>query len=107
MNLPGKDTTPTQWIMWAAGVLLLTVVGLISPISVTWKDSGKENEAIAKIFIERLDLMAKTQGTMQKEHQDLLRAAMIQCYNHAENVQERERRDRQIRRCITKQLYPD
>lgn len=99
MNPPDK---PVQWIMWAAGILLVFVVSNLS-----WPTKQDEASAVTKAMFERMDTIIRTQNVMQVEHRDLLKSAMIQCYNHAENVPERDKRDRQIRRCITRQLNPD
>ena len=90
MMLPDKDTTPTQWIMWAAGVLLAFAL---------WQVPSSLNA--------RIDAIITTQRQMQTEHRDLLKVSIIQCFNHADNVAEPHRREQQQRRCLTLQLNPD
>ena len=92
------NMTPQQWIMGAAGTLLTFVL---------WQIPATFNEkidAMAKIYVERLDLMANTQKTMQYEHMILSEQFLVQCYNHAENVPDRDRRDRQMGRCLDRKL---
>lgn len=83
MMLPGKDTTPVQWIMWAAGILLGVVVVTIP--------SGLNT---------RLDQVMAAQGAMRKQHDDLLKIAVVQCYNAAENQWDLVVRRKQQRRCL-------
>lgn len=84
MTIPGKDTTPTQWIMWAAGVLLMVVVVTIP--------SGLNT---------RIDNVMAAQGEMKKQHSDLLKIAVVQCYNAAEVQWDLVVRRKQQQRCLS------
>jgi hypothetical protein len=105
MNMPDSNTTPTKWIMWAAGLMLVTLVGLISPIEMRWKTD--ETGAYAKVLAERMDIIVANQNILRKEHQNVSLQNMIQCFNHAENVPDERRRHLQIRRCISWKLNPE
>ena len=83
MTITGKDTTPTQWIMWAAGVLLTVVVVTIP--------SGLNT---------RIDSVLAAQADMKKQHSDLLKIAVVQCYNSAENQWDLVVRRKQQQRCL-------
>lgn len=90
MNLPlpdFKDMSPMRFIMWVCAALLAFTF-LIIPGS----------------FEGQLKGIAETQAKMMEEHTNLLRAAQVQCYNHAENVSDKEARARQQRRCLTLQI---
>jgi len=84
MTIPGKGTTPTQWIMWAAGVLLMVVVVTIP--------SGLNT---------RIDNVMAAQGEMKKQHSDLLKIAVVQCYNAAEGQWDLVVRRKQQQRCLS------
>lgn len=87
MNIPGKDTTPTQWIMWAAGVLLTVVVVTIP--------SGLNT---------RLDSVLAAQAEMKRQHSDLIKIAIVQCYNAAESNWDLVVRRTQQRRCLNLEI---
>ncbi len=79
--------TPEQFIMWTAAILLAFSLWTI-PSSIN----------------SRMDAFSAVQMQMVSEHQSLLKAAQIQCYNHAENVLDAKIRANQQRRCLTLQL---
>lgn len=87
MNIPGKDTTPTQWIMWAAGVLLTVVVVTIP--------SGLNT---------RLDSVLAAQAEMKRQHSDLIKIAIVQCYNAAESNWDLVVRRTQQQRCLNLEI---
>ena len=90
MNLPIpdlKDMSPATFVMWVCAILLGFVLMTIP---------GSGDTAHTAII--------KIQGQMVEEHVSMLRSLMVQCYNHAENVPDKELRAKQQRRCLTLQI---
>jgi hypothetical protein len=79
MNTFGADTTPMKWIMRLAAVLVVWVLYSLS---------------------DKL-------SALQNEHTQLLSIFQVDCYNHAELVQERTIRALQQQRCLQKKLNPE
>ncbi len=90
MNLPipnVKEMTSEQFIMWLAAIVLGYIL-LINPMSL----SGK------------IDQMSTLQAQMVSEHKDLLLGIQAQCINHADNVQDKDKRARHLLRCLTRDV---
>lgn len=85
MNLPDlTNMDEGRFIMWVCAAVLVYVM-LLNPLALSSK----------------LDAMAIAQANMISEHKELLRGIQAQCINHAENVDEREKRAKQLHRCLT------
>jgi hypothetical protein len=88
IELPNiKEMTADQFIMWICAAVLLYLL-LMNPLALNSK----------------MDDLSKVQAQMVVEHHDLLKAAQVQCYNHAENNPDQAMRQNQQRRCLTLQI---
>ncbi len=82
-----KGMTDREFILWVCGATLVYLL-LLNPLAIN----------------QKLDSVGELQAQMVREHNDLLKVMQVQCLNHAENVQERERRAKQQMRCLTLQV---
>jgi len=90
MNLPLPDVkgmTDREFILWVCGAILVYLL-LLNPLAIN----------------QRLETVAELQAQMVREHNDLLKVSQVQCINHADNVQDKEKRAKQLRRCLTLQV---
>ncbi len=82
-----KGMTDREFILWVCGATLVYLL-LLNPLAIS----------------QKLDTMGELQAQMVREHNDLLKVSQVQCINHADNVQDKEKRAKQLRRCLTLQV---
>ena len=90
MNIPlpnFKEMDEATFIRWVCAIVLGYVL-LVNPTGLSSK----------------LDQMADLQAQMVVEHSDLLKIAQVMCINHADNVEDKEKRAKHQLRCLTLQV---
>ena len=90
MNIPlpnFKEMDEATFIRWVCAIVLGYIL-LINPSSLSSK----------------IDSMATLQAQMVVEHSDLLKIAQVMCINHADNVEDKEKRAKHQLRCLTLQV---